>query len=211
MSIEKVLGNLKNNHMDAYYLESKAEVVPLVEKLLADCSTVSVGGSVTLAETGVMELLRSGKYQFLDRAREGITAQEIQQLYRDTFSADAYLCSANAITEQGELVNVDGNSNRIAALLFGPKSVIVVAGVNKIVKDAESGFKRIKEVAAPLNTKRLDCKTYCREKGVCVAAEEGFATGCASEQRICCNYLVCGPQRIPGRIKVILVNEELGY
>lgn len=211
MNIEKVLEKLKKNNMDAYYLETKEEVVPLVEKLMAEGSTVSIGGTMTAKETGVMELLKSGKYNFLDRSREGITPAEIKQVYRDTFSADTYLCSANAITEQGELINVDGNANRIAALLYGPDQVIVVAGVNKIVPDVESGFKRIKEIAAPLNTKRLNCDTYCREKGVCVALEGGLGTGCGSAQRICCNYLVSGPQRTPGRIKVILVNEKLGY
>lgn len=211
MNIEKVLENLKKNNMDAYFLETKEEVVPLVESLLKEGCTVGMGGTMTAKETGVADLLKSGKYNFLDRAREGITPEGVKQVYRDTFSADAFICSANAITEQGELINVDGNANRIAALLFGPDSVIVIAGVNKLVKDAESGFKRIKEVAAPLNTKRLDCATYCREKGVCVALEGGLASGCGSAQRICCNYLVSGPQRIAGRIKVILVNENLGY
>ncbi len=211
MNIEKVLENLKKNNMDVYYVETREEVVPLVQGLMREGSTVSIGGTQTIKETGVLDLLRSGKYNFLDRSREGITPEEVKQLYRDTFSADTYLCSANAITEDGELVNVDGNANRIAALLYGPDSVIVVAGVNKIVKDVESGFRRVKEVAAPPNTKRLGCDTYCREKGVCVALEGGIGTGCASKQRICCNYLVCGPQRIPGRIKVILVNENLGY
>ena len=209
--IEKVLENLKKNNMDVYYLETKEEVVPMVEKLMAEGSTVSVGGAMTLQETGVMDLLRSGKYNFLDRVRPGITPEEVKQVYRDTFSADTYLCSANAITEQGELVNVDGNANRIAALLYGPDQVIVVAGVNKIVPDVESGFKRIKEIAAPLNTKRLNCATYCYEKGVCMGLEGGMTAGCGSAQRICRNYLVCGPQRTPGRIKVLLVNEKLGY
>lgn len=211
MNIEKVLENLKKNNMDVYYVETKEEVVPLVQGLMKEGSTVSIGGTMTIKETGVLDLLRSGKYRFLDRSREGITPEEVKQLYRDTFSADTYLCSANAITENGELVNVDGNANRIAALLYGPDSVIVVAGVNKIVKDAESGFRRVKECAAPPNTKRLNCDTYCREKGVCVALEGGIGTGCNSEQRICRNFLVCGPQRTKGRIKVILVNEKLGY
>lgn len=208
---DTVLKNLKKNNMDAYWVETREEVVPLVEQLLSPGAVVSCGGSVSLAETGVMDLLRSGKYRFLDRARPGITPEEVRQVYRDTFSADAFFCSANAITQQGELVNVDGNSNRIAALLFGPETVIVVAGVNKIVTNAEEGFKRIKTVAAPRNTKRLDCKTYCLEKGVCVAPEGALGSGCGSGDRICRNYLVCGPQRIPGRIKVILVNQELGY
>ena len=171
---------------------------------------MSCGGSMTLQDTGVMDLLKSGYYRFLDRARPGITPEEITQVYRDTYHGDGYFCSANAITEQGELVNADGNSNRISAISFGPDRVFVVAGVNKIVPDVAAGLKRIKTVAAPKNARRLSCDTYCRENGVCVDPDGGFS-GCGSPGRICCNYLISGPQRRPGRITVILVNEELGY
>ncbi len=210
MNIEKVLNALRKNRMNAYYLESADQVVPLIKELLPADSVVSCGGSMSLKDAGVMDLLRSGYYRFLDRAREGITPAEVKKVYQDTFGADGYFCSANAITENGELVNADGNSNRIAAIAFGPDKVFVVAGINKIVPDVEAGLKRIKTVAAPKNTQRLSCKTYCREKGVCVAPESGFG-GCQSQGRICCNYLVSGPQRQAGRIHVILVNESLGY
>ena len=209
--IEKVLENLRKNRMEAYFVEHREEVVPLIKTLIKEGDTVGLGGSMTLQETGVLELLRSGKYHFLDRARAGITPEEVQQVYRDTFSADAFFCSANAITEQGELFNVDGNCNRIAAISFGPKSVIVVAGVNKLVPDLEGAVRRLKTVAAPNNTKRLSCKTYCFEKGQCMGLEGGMTDGCASPDRICCTYMVCAHQRIPNRIKVILVNENLGY
>ena len=209
--IEKTIENLKKNRMEVTFLQSAAEVAPLVERLIPAGSTVGSGGSVTLAETGVIDLLRGGKYRYLDRARPGITPEEVRQVYRDTFSADFYLCSANAITEEGELVNADGNSNRIAALVYGPESVIVVAGVNKLVADSTAGIRRIKTVAAPRNTVRLSCNTYCREKGVCIAADGSLAAGCSAADRICCNYLISGPQRVRGRIRVILVNEELGY
>lgn len=209
--IEKVLENLRKNRMEAYFVEHREEVVPLIKTLIKEGDTVGLGGSMTLQETGVLELLRSGKYHFLDRARAGITPEEVQQVYRDTFSADAFFCSANAITEQGELFNVDGNCNRIAAISFGPKSVIVVAGVNKLVPDLEGAVRRLKTVAAPNNTKRLSCKTYCLEKGQCMGLEGGMTDGCASPDRICCTYMVCAHQRIPNRIKVILVNENLGY
>jgi len=209
--IEKVLENLRKNRMEAYFVERREEVVPLIKTLIKEGDTVSLGGSMTLQETGIVDLLRSGKYDFLDRARAGITPEEVQRVYRDTFSADVFFCSANAITEQGELFNVDGNCNRIAAISFGPKSVIVVAGVNKIVPDLESAIRRLKTVAAPKNTKRLSCKTYCFEKGHCMGLEGGMTAGCASPDRICCTYMVCAHQRIPNRIKVILVNENLGY
>lgn len=209
--VVKAMDNLRKNNMEVYYAATVAEVVPLVKKLVPLGATVSAGGSVSLQQSGVMELLRSGDYRFLDRARPGITPAEVEQVYRDTFSADFFFCSANAVTERGELVNVDGNSNRIAALLFGPKNVILVVGVNKLVKDVDAGFDRIKRIAAPKNTRRLGCDTYCNKTGECVAVCKEATLGCAGDARICRNYLVCGPQRIPGRIKVILVNEELGY
>ena len=197
--------------MEPYYVETKEEVVPLVKSLMAEGCTVSVGGSMTLKETGVMDLLRSGIYQFLDRAAEGITPEEVQRVYEETFAADCYLGSANAITEDGILYNVDGNANRISAMTFGPKSVIIVAGVNKIVPGLEAAIRRVKTIAAPANTKRLSCNTYCREKGHCVAVDGGMTDGCSSPERICCSYSILGPQRQPGRIKVIVVNESLGY
>ncbi len=211
MKIEKVMENLRKNRMEAYYVEDRSKVVPLVKELVAEGSVVGLGGSMTIKETGVLDLLRSGRYQFLDRAREGITPEEVQQVYRDTFSADAYFCSANAITEQGELFNVDGNSNRVAAICFGPRSVIVVAGINKIVEDLDAAIRRVKTVAAPKNTQRLSCETYCKEKGTCLGLEGNMAAGCSSLQRICSTYMVSAYQRSEGRIKVILVGEELGY
>ena len=209
--IDKVLENLRKNRMEAYFVERREDVVPLVKTLIQEGNTVGLGGSVTLQESGIVDLLRSGVYHFLDRARPGITPEEVRKVYCDTFAADAFFCSANAITEQGELFNVDGNCNRIAAISFGPKSVIVVAGINKIVPDLDAAIQRVKTVAAPKNTKRLSCKTYCNEKGVCMGAGGDMTAGCASADRICCTYMVCGPQRIANRIKVILVNEELGY
>ena len=209
--IDKVIKNLRKNRMEAYFLASKEEVLPLVKELVKEGSTVAVGGSETLKETGVADLLQSGYYPFADRCEPGISLEEKQKRERDAFFADAFFCSSNAITEDGELVNVDGNANRISAIAFGPKNVIVIAGINKIVKDVDAGIRRVKEVAAPLNTKRLSCDTYCREMGKCLGLDGKMAEGCSSPQRICCSYLVCGHQRTENRIKVILVGEELGY
>lgn len=208
MNVKKTLENLKKNRFEPYFLETKEEVPALLKSLLKKDSSVSVGGSETLKEVGALELLKSGDYQYLDRYAEGVNPREI---FIKALSADAYLTSANAITEEGELVNVDGNSNRIAAICYGPESVIVVAGINKLVQSAEDGLKRIKKIAAPKNAKRLGCKTYCESFGVCKGVDGSITAGCGGEARICCNYLISGPQRHPGRIKVILVNEELGY
>ena len=209
--IEKVLENLRKNRMEAHYVATKEDVVPLVKELVKEGSSVASGGSMTLKETGVAELLRSGFYRFSDRTAPNVTPEEKERIEREAFFADAFFCSANAITEQGELVNVDGTANRVAAIAYGPKSVIVVAGINKIVKDVEEGIRRVKTIAAPLNTKRLSCDTYCNKEGHCLGLNGDLTAGCASPGRICCSYLICGPQRFENRIKVILVGEELGY
>lgn len=211
MKIEAILENFRKNRYEPYYLEKKEEVVPFLKKLLKEGCTVSVGGSETLKEVGAIELLKSGNYRYLDRYQPGLTPEEVRKVFLDALSAEVYLTSANAVTERGELVNVDGNCNRIAAICFGPESVIVVAGINKLVPDVEAGIKRVKKIAAPLNTKRLGCKTYCKETGVCKGIDGGMTDGCSSEGRICCDYLISGPQRHAGRIKLILVGEELGY
>ena len=213
--IEKTMENLKANNMDAELVSNRNDALKRVEELIPEGATVAVGGSVTLTETGILNLLRCGKFNFLDRYKEGLTPEEIKEIYTRSMAADYYLCSSNAITEKGELYNVDGNCNRISALSFGPKNVIVVAGVNKIVADLEEAVKRVKLVAAPKNAKRLGINTYCDKNGRGVCAEKGGldspTAGCGSDSRICCSYLVCGKQRIKNRIKVILVEEELGY
>lgn len=209
MNIEKTMENLKKNRMVPYFVKTKEEALEKVRELLSPGDVVSVGGSVTLKQTGVMDLLRNGDYRFLDREEKGV---DVGAIYREAFSADAFICSSNAITENGELYNVDGNGNRVAAMIFGPKSVIVVAGKNKIVRDIPEATKRLKTVAAPKNTKRLSCKTYCEETGVCMGADDTeMCAGCQSDGRICCAYTVLSHQRTKDRIKVILVDEELGY
>lgn len=208
--IEKTLDNLKKNNIAAYFAETSAEAVKLVESMLSEGETISCGGSVTLSESGVFALMQSGKYNFLDRSKAK-NPEEMAEIYRKSFYADTYLTSSNALTEEGELVNVDGNCNRISAITFGPKSVIVVVGVNKIVKNVEEGFKRVKEIAAPLNTKRLGCNTPCAKLGHCIKADRPIPEGCDSPERICVNYLVSGRQRVKDRVKVIICNESLGY
>jgi hypothetical protein len=208
--VNKVAESLKKNNMDYYYASSKEEVTAIVENLLNRGDVIASGGSVTLNECGVLDMIKmNDNYKYFDR--ENVDPADIPQLYKASFSADVYLTSANAITENGELVNIDGNSNRIAAIAFGPKSVIVVAGYNKIVADVEEGIKRIKTFSAPANAMRLDCATPCASTGECCAADGGICDGCASDDRICCNYLVSAYQRQKGRIKVIIVGEELGY
>ena len=210
-SIRSVMENLEKNRIAVEYLEKKEDVLSRIRELIPAGSIVASGGSSTLNETGVIELLKSGDYTYLDRTAPDLTPEQRQEMAIKGNTADYYLCSSNAITEAGELYNVDGNCNRIAAIAFGPKSVIMVVGINKIVPDLDAAIRRVKTIAAPLNTKRLNCDTYCRTAGVCMGVDGAMTDGCHSPARICCNYLISAQQRVPNRIRVILVGESLGF
>ena len=203
--VERTMKALAKNQMPAVYAPTKAAAVKAVEAMLREGETISCGGSVTLAESGIRDLMKSGRYQFIDREE-----MDPREAYLKTFDADVFLTSANAITEEGELYNVDGNGNRVAALIYGPRRVIVVAGVNKIVRNLQEAISRVKYVAAPANGVRLGTNTPCSHTGRCAQCEGGMTAGCASEKRMCCQYVVTGYQRTD-RIRVVLVGEELGY
>ncbi len=211
--LQKCAKALEANNMQAFIAADAKEARAIAEKLLSDCTTVTMGGSVTAAECGIPELLKSGRYTFYDRSAPGLTPDEITDIYRKAFTCDAYISSSNAITENGELYNVDGNSNRVAAMLYGPKKLIIIAGFNKIVKDIESAVCRVRETAAPANCIRLGLDNYCTHTGNCMASDNGgdMCSGCSSDTRICCNYVIMSHQKIKDRVKVILVAEQLGY
>lgn len=198
--MERTAENLRKNRMEAYLVKTKVEAVDLIEQLVPAGQSVACGGSTTLAEAGVMDLIKSGRYEFWDRHAPGADREEMQLR---AFGCDTYFASTNALTENGELINVDGYGNRVAAMIYGPKSVIVLAGYNKIVPDIEAGFERLRLWASPANNKRLSIPNPCTKTGKCV--------DCKSENRICCSYVIHRQQRIQGRIKVILVAEQLGY
>lgn len=202
--IDKTLENLKKNNMQPFYVETKEEALVLAKTLIKEGDTVSAGGSTTLDEIGIRNYLRAGEnFNFLDRSKAGITREEAEKLERLTFSSDVFFASSNAITEEGELYNVDGYGNRVSAMIFGPKSVVLVVGYNKIVKDRDEAIKRVEEIAAPANAVRLNCKTPCAKTGSCMK--------CKTDARICCSYVFLSQQRIKDRIKVIIVGEVLGY
>lgn len=209
LRLERTAEALRKNRMDSCWVKTKEEALETVRGMLTKDAVVANGGSMTLGECGIMDLLRSGGYRFLDR--EAVPREEVQAVYRKAFSADFYLMSSNAVTESGELFNVDGNGNRVAALIYGPQNVIVVAGANKIVPDLNAAMQRMKTVTAPANAMRLHCDTPCTKLGVCAGVHGDPAAGCSSEQRICASYVISGYQRIPQRIHVILVAESLGY
>lgn len=203
IKIARTMDNLIKNNMQAYYVETKEQVIDKIKELTKEGDTVTCGGSQTLFEAGVIEHLRSGRYNYLDRYEPGLSSEQITEIFRKAFSADVYICSSNAVTEKGELYNVDGSSNRVSAMVFGPKSVIVVAGLNKIVKNLDEAVQRVRNVAAPMNAVRLHRNTPCVHTGSCM--------DCSSESRICCNYVTMARQIIKDRVKVIIVGEELGY
>ena len=212
--VEKTIENLKRNKMAAYYVDTKEDACELVKSLINKGDVVSCGGSVTLKQTGVYDLITSSDYRFLDRSAPGMTREQVEDIYRQTFCADVFFTSSNAVTEHGELYNVDGNSNRVAAILYGPKSVIVVCGINKLVKNIDEAIYRVKTKAAPPNTVRLGIDTYCAKTGQCVSLSKEnpeLCEGCHGDGRICCNYVVCAQQRHFERIKVIIIGEEYGY
>lgn len=203
MKINRTIEALKKNNINGYYAKNRDEVIKLIEDIVAEGSKVAVSGSETLSELGVLEHLRSGRYDFLDRYKAGLTPEEVTNIFKQSFLADAYLSGCNAITENGELYNVDGNGNRVAAMLYGPDKVIVICGVNKIVKDVDEAIKRNRAISAPMNAKRLKRKTPCAKVGYCM--------DCNSPERICNEYTLIKKQRLPERMHVIFLNENLGY
>lgn len=197
----KVSDSLNKKGHEVYIANDSKEALELLKKLVPENSTVATGGSLTLTQIGGLELFRNGKYNFLDRY-VAKTKEEKEEIERKAFFSDYYVCSANAITENGEIVLLDGNGNRVAAVIYGPKNIILITSVNKIVRNLEEARERIRYIT-PMNSKRLNLNTPCVQTGYCV--------DCSSHQRIC-NYLVVieSGLRHPGRIKVILVLEELG-
>lgn len=201
--ILRTIKALEKNNMNGYMVASNVDLISKIEELISPKSKVSCGGSMTLFETGVIDHLKSGRYEFLDRYKEGLTQDEIKEIFRQSFLSDAYVTSTNAITENGEIYNVDGNGNRVAAMLYGPDKVIIVAGINKIVPNVEEAIIRTKEYASPINAKRLNKETPCTKIGRCVE--------CNSDNRICNEYTLIKRQIDKNRIHVIFLNDNLGY
>lgn len=200
--ISRLKENFSKRNIDFFYVEKKEEVIDVVRKYLKKRETVSFGGSVTLQEVGLLDFLENGEYNLLDR-RKKETAEERTELYRQTFFADSYFLSANAITVDGEILNVDGNGNRIAAMIFGPKQVFVIVGINKLVNNMEEAYKRLEQYAGPKDAKILGKNTPCTATGECM--------DCKSPDRICNKYLVYKRENIKDRMKIIMVNENLGF
>ncbi|MGF0110227.1 lactate utilization protein [Clostridium sp. SGI.024] len=201
--ILRTIEALKKNNMNGYLVNNNEELIEKIKELVNEGSTVSCGGSMSLFETGVIEHLRSQRYKFLDRYKEGLSKEEINNIFKQSFFADAYFVSSNAVTEDGKLYNVDGNGNRVAAMLFGPEKVILVVGVNKIVKNIDEAVIRNREISAPANAKRLNKMTPCTKVGYCV--------DCKGSDKICREFTVISSQGNKDRIHVIFINDNIGY
>lgn len=202
MLAERMLKSLKRRNFNAFYCPTAAEAIEKVSALIPNGSSVTWGGSMTIRDMGLTRRLKERDLIVLDRD-DAASREEAQQIYREAFSCDYYLSSANAISEDGVIVNIDGNGNRVAAITFGPKNVILVIGLNKVAQDVNSALARARSTASPINAARFDINTPCRKDGVC--------HNCNSPESIC-NYIHFLRNSHPaGRHTVILVGEDLGY
>ena len=200
---EKLIKNLNRRHIEAHYCPTSQEAVNKVQELIADGSSVTWGGSMTVRDMGIPQALKErGTLEVLDRdVVEG--AEEKQQMYLRAFTADVYLSSANAISEDGVIVNIDGNGNRVAAITWGPKKVIFIIGLNKVAQNVEAAIARARSTASPINAQRFDINTPCKVDGVC--------HNCNSDESICSYIHLLRNSRTAGRHVVVLVGEDLGY
>ena len=198
----RVVKALEARNMEAYYAETSEEAVRRALELIPEGSTITMGGSASVRECGLTDAVCSGNYIFYDRDRAE-TPEEKTEIALKAFTCDWYLGSVNAMTEDGVIVNVDGNANRIAAYAFGPKNVLLIVGMNKVVKTEEDAMHRARNEAAPINAQRFGIDTPCVKNGSCF--------DCKSPECICCQIMITRFSRIPKRIKVILVDENLGF
>ena len=197
-----VMKGLEKRHMEGRYCDTIDEACALALSMVPENSSVSFGGSVTLDETGVLAELRAREDITLYDRATATTPEENKKIMHDALLCDYYFMSSNAITTDGELINIDGNGNRVAALIYGPENVIMIAGMNKIVTSVEEGIIRTRNVASPQNCIRLEKDTPCKVNGVC---------GNCLKDTICDQIVITRASRVPNRIKVILVGEELGF
>jgi len=198
--IERTVKALCANHYDAHYLSGIPQLHEKLAEYVSAGSTCTVGGSMTLFETGVIDYLKGCGCTYYDRYAE---SADINDIYRKAFSCDVYFASANAVTEDGYLFNVDGRGNRVAAMVYGPQKVVVVAGYNKIVKDLDAARARIREIAAPANCVRLNLGNPCAKTGYCM--------DCKSDTYICGNELVLKLQTQKDRITVLILPDSYGF
>lgn len=196
---QKVIKGLESRNMTAYYADSKEEALKKALELIPEESFVSMGGAMSAREIGLVDALMKGNYNFIDRDNY----EDGRAAMLAAYDADFFLSGANAMTEDGIIVNIDGNSNRVSAIAQGPKKVLFIVGMNKICNDLDGAMKRARNVAAPINAQRFGLSTPCAKTGACM--------DCKSADTICCQFLITRYSRHAGRIHVILVNDDLGF
>ncbi|MDF2539036.1 MAG: hypothetical protein K0S76_2057 [Herbinix sp.] len=199
---DSLIEKFNKRGIEGYYCENASEALAMAKRFLTPGCSISWGGSQTLEEIGLLDELMASDYILYDR-HCAHTPEEKTQIYSKIVTSDFYFMSSNAITLDGQLVNIDGGGNRVACLIYGPKNVIIIAGMNKIVTDVNTGIERVRNMATPPNVVRLGVNPPCAEFGKCM--------NCLVEDCICCEIVITRKSKIPGRIKVILVGEELGY
>lgn len=198
----RVVKALENRNMEAYFVCSKEEALNKALELIPEGSSVGWGGSMSVEEIGLKDAIRRGNYEAIDR-EAAKTPEENNAVTHQVLMSDYFLTSSNAVTEDGILVNIDGNANRVAAICYGPKYVIMIVGINKVVRAEEDALSRARNEAAPVNAQRFNLNTPCSKTGCCA--------DCKTPDTICCQFLTTRYCKQPKRIKVILVDEELGY
>ena len=205
LQAETIIKSFKKRGIDGVYCASSSEAVAEICRMIPASSLVGLGGSETVMETGLIDALRRMDIRLLDRYKDGVSKEEVNEMRRQGLAADVFICSSNAVTADGKLVNEDGTGNRVAAMIFGPNRVIVMVGMNKVVADVAAAITRVKNVAAPANSLRVGVETPCSKTGFCQDPH------CHPPRRICCQLVVTEASMTPGRITVVLVGEALGY
>ena len=195
----KVIKGLESRNMTGYYAATKEEALQKALELIPEGSSVTMGGCMSAHEIGLTDTLKSGNYDFIDRD----AFEDKRAAMLAAYDADWFLASANAMTEDGVIVNIDGNANRVSAIAQGPKHVLFIVGMNKITPDTDTAMKRARNVAAPINAQRFGLSTPCAKTGSCM--------NCKSPDTICCQFLITRYSKHKGRISVILVNDTLGF
>ena len=195
---QKVIKGLESRNMSGYYAASKEEALRKALELIPEESTVSMGGAMSAFEIGLVDALKTGNYHFLDRE-----TMDPKKAIPAAYDSDVFLSSANAMTDDGVLVNIDGNANRVSCIANGPRKVVFIVGMNKVCDDIDGAMKRARNVAAPMNAQRFELNTPCKKTGTCM--------DCKSPDTICCQFLITRFSRHAGRIHVILVNDSLGF
>ena len=202
LQVERTIKALKKNNFDARFFPKASEALAEVWKMIPEGSTVGFGGSLTLSQIGFLEEVQKRSVQFLNPFAKGLSPEEGEKIRRQTFLADFFLTSSNAITEDGKLYNIDATGNRVGAMMFGPKKVILLCGMNKIVKDIDEAQRKVKEWTAPMNVKRLGNKSPCGQTGQC--------SDCASPDRICNAYVILAKKPRRTDMSIFLIGENLG-